>query len=235
MSEPMRTAVEIAFNIAYLITIWGLVVDMYGRRRSVRFAERPVALHFRRAFALLAAGDTGHVGFRVVAFLLGGLEANAWLVGLGTLATAVTITLFYVWLLVIWQERNMTSYGWVGAGLLLTAAIRLVILTFPQNQWGLVVPPHTWSLYRNLPLVVQGVGVMLLILSSAARRRDSLFLWLGVLIGLSHAFYLPVILYVQQVPWVGMLMIPKTLAYLGMAAIVYQRMYVRAAPPAWRG
>jgi hypothetical protein len=44
------------------------------------------------AFALLALGDTGHVGFRVVAYALGGLEAHAGLVGLGALSTAYTVT-----------------------------------------------------------------------------------------------------------------------------------------------
>jgi hypothetical protein len=38
---------------------------------------------------------------------------------------------------------------------------------------------------------------------------------------LSYAFYIPVILYVQQGPMIDMLMIPKTMAYAGIALIFY--------------
>jgi hypothetical protein len=41
----------------------------------------------------------------------------------------------------------------------------------------------------------------------------------------SYAFYAPVILFVQQVPAIGMLMIPKTLAYVAIAAIAYQSIF----------
>jgi hypothetical protein len=37
------------------------------------------------------------------------------------------------------------------------------------------------------------------------------------MIFLSFAFYIPVILFVQRIPKLGMLMIPKTCAYLAMA------------------
>jgi hypothetical protein len=37
----------------------------------------------------------------------------------------------------------------------------------------------------------------------------------------SYACYIPVILLVQQVPPIGMLMIPKTMAYLAIAVISY--------------
>jgi hypothetical protein len=39
--------------------------------------------------------------------------------------------------------------------------------------------------------------------------------------------YIPVILFVQQAPMVGMLMIPKTLAYVGIAVVLYRSLYVR--------
>jgi hypothetical protein len=37
----------------------------------------------------------------------------------------------------------------------------------------------------------------------------------------SNAFYTPVILFVQRVPVIGMLMIPKTLAYVAIAVLAY--------------
>ena len=48
------------------------------------------------------------------------------------------------------------------------------------------------------------------------------------MIALSFVFYAPVILWVQWVPLLGMLMIPKTCAYLGIAFIAYRALYARA-------
>jgi hypothetical protein len=158
MSESMRIWSEISFNVLYLVVIYWLVVMMYRRREKVAERQRPLANLFIWAFALLALGDTGHVGFRVWAYALGGLEQNisllGWevgLVGLGALATSITVTLFYVLVLVIWRVRFGKSYGWFGWLLFAAAAIRLLIMLSPNNEWNSVVPPQPWSLYRNLP------------------------------------------------------------------------------------
>jgi hypothetical protein len=49
--------------------------------------------------------------------------------------------------------------------------------------------------------------------------------WVGGLILVSYAMYIPVILFVQQAPMVGMLMIPKTLAYVGIAVVLWRSLY----------
>ena len=41
----------------------------------------------------------------------------------------------------------------------------------------------------------------------------------------SYACYIPVILWVQQMPIIGMLMIPKTIAYVAIAIIAYRGLY----------
>jgi hypothetical protein len=43
----------------------------------------------------------------------------------------------------------------------------------------------------------------------------------------SYACYVPVILFATQAPLLGMLMIPKTLAYLGVAIIAFREFYTR--------
>jgi hypothetical protein len=142
MSESMRMWVEIAFNITYLIVVWGLVVLMIVRREVVAEADRPVARRFTLAFALLALGDTGHVGFRVIAYALGGLEANPLLVGLGALSTAYTVTIFYMLMVDIWRLRYRKPLGLAGGLLLATGAIRMIVMLFPQNEWGRIVAPY---------------------------------------------------------------------------------------------
>ena len=235
MSESMRMWMEITFNIAYLITIWIMVVMMIRAQPNVPDKNKPVTKLFIWAFALLALGDTGHVGFRVWAYALGDLSSTIslfgvelGLVGLGALTTAYTVTMFYMLILMIWQQRYQKPYGWFGALLWLVGIFRLVIMLFPANEWNNVVPPQTWSLIRNMPLMIQGFGVAFLILRDAYQTGDKPFTWVGIMILLSYAFYLPVILFVQEIPMIGMLMIPKTLAYVAIAFIAYFSLFKRS-------
>lgn len=228
MSETARISVEILFNIAYLVAVWGLVIAMQRNQQRVKPSDLAIAQRIKWAFALLALGDTGHVGFRVIAYALGGLEANPVLVGIGALATAITVTLFYMLLVDVWRLRFGRALGWFGWFLLAAGVVRLGVMAFPQNQWDQVIAPYNWSLARNALLTVQGLGVMVLILRDAAARHDTSFTWIGVMIALSFTFYAPVILWVAQVPMLGMLMIPKTCAYLGVAIIAYRKLYNQA-------
>ena len=125
--------------------------------------------------------------------------------------------------------------GWVGWFLLLAGIARLVLMLFPQNQWAQSVPPHDWSLLRNAFLVVLGVGVLLLIGRDAVRSHDTPFIWIAAMIALSYAFYIPVILWSAQVPLLGMLMIPKTCAYVAVAMIAYRGLFQRGSSPAVSG
>lgn len=234
MSESVRMWVEIAFNITYLIVVWSLVGLMLRRRQTVAEKNRAVAVRIIWAFALLALGDTGHVGFRVLAYALGGLDANPTLVGVGALSTAITVTLFYMLMVDIWRLHFKKPLGWLGWFLLAAGGVRLIVMAFPQNQWGMVVPPYNWSLLRNAFLVVQGLGVMGLILRDAAHTHDRTFTWIGLMIAMSYAFYAPVILWVEAVPILGMLMIPKTCAYVAVAIIAYRAIFLPLQRPAPR-
>jgi len=241
MSEAMRMWVEIIFNIGYLIAVWTLVALMVRNRANVAPENRAVAKRVTWAFALLALGDTGHVGFRVLAYALGGLEVQPVvlgvpisLVGIGALATAITVTFFYMLMVDIWRLRFNKSLGWFGWFLLAMGVFRLIIMLFPQNEWSAVVPPQPWGLIRNLPLMIMGLGVMALILRDAYRANDRPFKWIGWCILASYAFYTPVILFVAEVPILGMLMIPKTLAYIAIAVIAYRALYTRPSVAATR-
>lgn len=234
MSESLRMWVEVSFNVVYLLAVWGLVAAMLVRGGQVAPADRQVARRVLWAFALLALGDTGHVGFRVLAYALGGLDTrlagSVTLVGAGALATAITLTLFYAVLLDAWRLRFGHTWGLLALVLLAAGALRLAIMAFPQNQWSQNMPPQPWSLYRNLPLIVQGLGLAYLMLRDAQARDDQLFRRIGQLILVSYACYLPVVLWVQRAPMLGMLMIPKTLAYLAILVVAYRALYRPARP-----
>jgi hypothetical protein len=228
MSEELRVWVEVIFNISYLIVIWTIVVLMAIKQNQVAPQNRSLARRVMWAFALLALGDTGHVGFRVIAYARGGLAANPVLVGAGAFSTAFTLTIFYMLMVDIWRLRFQKPLGWFGWSLLAAGVVRMVILLFPQNEWWQVTAPYNWSLLRNGLLVIQGVGVMYLILRDAIRTNDRAFLWIGIMIALSYLFYAPVILWAQWEPMLGMLMIPKTCAYLGVAFIAYRELFPKA-------
>ena len=168
----------------------------------------------------------------MLAYALGGLDYTVTLfgreiglVGVGALSTAATVTIFYMLILVAWSRRFKKPLGWFGMLLLIAGIARLVYMTLPVNQWNSIVPPQPYSLYRNSFLTLQGLGVAYLVLRDAARENDRTFIWIGVCILISFAFYIPVILFVQQVPVIGMLMIPKTLAYVAIAVIAYKALF----------
>lgn len=224
MPQDSRIIIELVFNIAYLLTIWTMVVLMLIQLTKSAENHKPLFKRILWMFALLALGDTGHVGFRVFAIMNGGLEANSGLVGLGALSTAVTITLFYMLLLEVWRMRFNSSMGWFQWLLLAAGVVRLFIMAFPQNRWELLVPPYGWSLLRNSFLVIQGLGVMTLILRDSRRTGDKLFELIGWMVAISYLFYAPVILWSASVPLLGMLMIPKTCAYVAAAFIAWRLM-----------
>jgi hypothetical protein len=236
MSETATIWMEVGFDVAYLIAIWTLVVVMIRRFGQVSKTDQPVAKWVLIAFGLLALGDTGHVGMRVVAYAMGniGLTASLFgtrflLVGVGSFATAFTLTFFYVLMVFAWQERFGRELGWFEWLLIACAAVRLIILVLPQNEWNSLETPYAWSITRNIPLVIQGLGVAYLILRDAFKFNDNTFIWIGAMILVSYACYAPVILFVSQIPLLGMLMMPKTLAYLAVAFIAFFALYPRTS------
>jgi hypothetical protein len=148
---------------------------------------------------------------------------------LGALSTAITVTLFYVLMLMIWYVRFDKPYGWFGTLLFIAAAARFLLMIPAGNQWASTVPPQPWGLIRNLPLTILGLGVAYLMLRDALRSQDRTFTWIGAFIVVSYAFYIPVILFVQSTPPIGMLMIPKTMAYVAIAIVAYRDLFRETA------
>ncbi len=234
MSQNFITWFEILFDVSYLVAVWWMVALMTKKMSAVAEKEQKVARFIRLAFILLAAGDTGHVGFRAAAALAGNIDAEVKvfgtpmaLTGIGMLTTAVTVTFFYMIMIYVWKERYQQKHSWFTYTLLATGIVRLVMMSLPANDWGAVTPPEPFGIIRNIPLMIQGLGALGLILYDAYRTQDSPFILIGWMIAVSYFFYTPVILFAQKVPMLGMLMIPKTLAYLAIAVIAYKWLWVK--------
>lgn len=225
MNESANILMEISFDVAYLITIWIINFLMLKNRSKVQSHQAKLAKLWRWMFLLLAIGDTGHVGFRVIAYSRGPLENSPTLVGIGALATAITITFFYMLFVAVWRERFNHARNWLTWSLMAVGILRLGIMFLPGNRWESVIPPEPMGILRNIPLMVMGGAVMVMILWSAKQSQDKTYAWIGFCVFLSYLFYTPVILFVTKVPLLGILMMPKTLAYVAIALIVYFDLY----------
>ena len=232
MNKNLPILFESLFNIAYIITIWIIVIKMYQNLHTVQPKNKIVAKLFNLAFLLLAIGDTGHVGFRVIAYLMGGLQTpihifgiQISLVGLGMLITAYTVTFFYVILVFIWQFRFKKTSNFFTILLIAAGFIRIILMALPGNTWSVPSVKNQIGFIRNIPLFIQGAGVIILYLISARKTKDTLFRNIAICILLSFAFYLPVILYAHAIPAIGTLMIPKTIAYVLVAIFAYQSLW----------
>jgi hypothetical protein len=164
---------------------------------------------------VLGAGDAFHLVPRTIALWTTGLEANAAALGVGKLITSITMTVFYLILYYIWRERyqiqgrkGLTVTMWA-----LTAA-RIVLCALPQNQWLSYQQPLLWGILRNIPFAIMGVILIVLFAQEARKHNDLIFRSMWLAITLSFAFYIPVVLFAEKIPLIGMLMIPKTLAYV---------------------
>lgn len=232
MSETVRMWTEIVFDILYLATIWTLVVIMsYKLPRLSRMRFRLASI-FRTAFFFLVLGDTGLLGSRIIAYAAGGLAyspaflgGSIHLAGLGNLSTSITVTIFYLCFLELWRrryDRPFTVWYYV---LISAAVVRFMVMMLPQNQWHIHIAPVGWGIFRNIFLTIQGLGVALLMWYDGRRTRDRLFLTFSALIFVSFLCMWPVVPFYPRFPLIGMMMIPKTVAYMAIAFIGYTSLF----------
>ena len=87
--------------------------------------------------------------------------------------------------------------------------------------WGVRM---TWGILRNIPFALLGLLIIVLFYHSAREHKDQAFRWMWLTIVLSFGFYLPVVLWADVNPLIGMLMIPKTCAYVWTVLIGYNAM-----------
>ncbi|MBQ9679691.1 MAG: hypothetical protein IJV48_03285 [Ruminococcus sp.] len=199
---------ESIFDILYLIfaIVSGIILLYKAKgRRMIRL--------FGLMTLLLGLGDSFHLVPRVLNYWTQGDHTSA--LGVGKLVTSVTMTVFYLLMEYARRER----YGISGQKSALTAvwvlsAVRIALCCFPQNGWTSTEPSLLWGILRNIPFAILGVLTVILWLRSAHKDKPLRRLWLAV--SLSFLFYLPVVVWAQEIPLIGMLMLPKTCMYIWM-------------------
>ena len=216
----MQAIFETLFDVVYLATVITLGVKMIlgsGRCRQYRL--------FGAMAVTLGCGDAFHLVPRALALCTTGLKSYTAALGVGKLITSVTMTLFYVLLYYVWRaryevqgSRGTTLAVWV------LALARIALCLMPQNAWTSATPPLSWGIWRNIPFAILGALIVVLFFRSARERNDAPFRHLWLTVVLSFACYIPVVLFADAVPAVGMLMIPKTCAYVWTVLIGYNAM-----------
>lgn len=216
----MQAIMETTFDVVYLVTVITLGILMIRRPKAA-----PQFRLFGWMAVVLGAGDAFHLVPRAVALCTTGLENYTFALGLGKAITSVTMTIFYVLLYYVWRMRyHARGRSPLTAVVYLLAGLRILLCLMPQNQWFSASAPLSWGIYRNIPFALLGILIIVLFFRSAKAQEDSAFRWMWLTIVLSFAFYIPVVLWADIYPMIGMLMIPKTCAYVWTVVIGYRAM-----------
>lgn len=214
----MQAIMEPIFHVVYLTTVITLGIKMLNKSKD--------NLYFRLFGAMsviLGFGDSFHLIPRIYALLTTGLENNAAALGFGKLITSITMTIFYIILYKIWKIRfNVKNSKNLDIIMYILAGLRVILCLFPQNQWFVNNPPISWGIYRNIPFTIMGIIMIYLLYSYGVKNKDKDYKNLGIAVLLSFGFYAPVVLWASENFLVGMLMIPKTLAYVWVVLIGYK-------------
>lgn len=216
----MQAIVETLFDICYLVTVLTVGIRMIRGAKGSRQFEL-----FGWMAVVLGAGDSFHLVPRAIALCTTGLDSFAFQLGLGKLITSMTMTVFYVLLYYVWRDRyEVEGQKSLTVAVYALAAIRVILCMMPQNQWLTDRSPLIWGICRNIPFALLGILVIVLFYRSVKERGDKAFGWMWLTIVLSFGFYIPVVLWAEAVPMIGMLMIPKTCAYVWTVMIGYNAM-----------
>ena len=215
MAQALAESIFDALYLTFAIII-GIYLIQKGEKGSLIQKFGIMAI-------VLGAGDAFHLVPRAVSLWTTGLEANAAALGIGKLITSITMTIFYLILYYIWRERYHIS-GKKGLSITMwgLSAARVALCAFPQNQWLSFDQPLLWGILRNIPFAIMGVLLIVLFAQEAKRANDRVFRFMWLAITLSFLFYIPVVLFADQFPMIGMLMIPKTLAYVWVVVMGLQ-------------
>lgn len=213
----MQKIAETMFDAVYLISVITIGILMIRGSKG----DRQFRL-FGWMAVVLGAGDSFHLVPRALALCTTGLENYTFSLGIGKWITSVTMTIFYVLLYYVWRQRyKINGRGGVTAAVYGLAGVRIALCMMPQNRWLSVEAPLSWGIYRNIPFALLGLVVLVLFYRSAREHGDTAFHWMWLTIVLSFGFYIPVVLWADTLPLIGMLMIPKTCAYVWAILIGY--------------
>ena len=174
----------------------------------------------------LCGGDAFHLVPRIIRAVKGSSDRIKRQLGIGLQVSFITMTVFYIILMYIWKLTfpEITMPVVIQAVIWISAVIRIVICMFPQNNWFTDEGNRKLSVIRNAFFAVTGIGVIILYLISGNTYGYHMTRMVAAII-ISFGCYLPVTLFSKTKPKVGLLMIPKTCAYMWVIAMGLQLLF----------
>ena len=190
---------ELFFDSMYLIFVLFLGI-------RILLLRKPSSGLIGAMTLLLGIGDSFHLIPRIVANVMtDGFEVNAGGLFLGTRISAMTMSLFY--LLFYYYIRRETKKTNRVLDILMPVLflIRMVTVGLSFNRAA------SMDLISNAPFLVMGfIDIALLYKERVNTNFGKLFIY----VFFSFLFYLPVVLFKNTYPTIGMLMMPKTVMYV---------------------
>lgn len=208
----MGKIMEAIFCVFYMITVTILgsrIVKNSQGSREIRL--------FGIMCLVLVGGDAFHLVPRVLAAVNPAGSYHAAM-GIGTLITSVTMTVFYLIMYFVYCLRYDYENSTLKHAMIALAVLRIGLCLLPQNDWT-GESPVIWGIYRNIPFVIMGIIMVVLFYQ---KRSDSAYRHMWLAITLSFLFYLPVVFWADVHPMVGMLMLPKTCMYIWAVVMGYR-------------
>ncbi len=203
--------VEITFDLLYLFTVLTAALILYNTSKVGGIRRQFAIMSF-----VLGVGDSFHLIPRVYSMIDSKNRDYTALLGIGKFITSITMTIFYIYLWEIGKSYyNFNFNTYITIIVYGLAILRILLCFFPQNGWMDKYSSTKWAIIRNIPFLLLGMAVMLLFMVGAGKYGGNLSLvWLAVL--MSFTFYMPVVLFSGTNPKVGMLMLPKSCAYVAI-------------------
>lgn len=216
----MQALMETIFDVIYLLGVITIgiimIVKSKGNKQYLLFGIMAV---------VLGLGDSFHLIPRAFALCTTGLENHVVALGIGKFITSITMTIFYIILYHIFLMRyQVKNYKVITTIIYLLATVRIGLCLFSQNAWTSAYAPITWGIYRNLPFAIMGIIIIILFYKKAKKHHDKAFRFMWLAITLSFLFYAPVVLWADVYPIIGVLMIPKTIAYVWVVWMGFSEM-----------
>lgn len=216
----MRKIFEPSFYVLYLA-----LVLILGTIMIIKNKNKKEWLLIGLGFVLLGLGDAFHLIPRAIGIIKGTIdnpdkELNKYL-GLGKLMTSLTMTFFYLLFYhFLFKRFNKERNKYVDLIIYLLVLIRIVLCFLPQNKWLTNDGSLLIGIIRNIPFVL--IGLITIIYSIKFKDENKNYKLLYLFLILSFLFYLPVVLFSHLNPYVGFLMLPKTICYLIILIVLFK-------------
>lgn len=206
---------EAIFDAAYLI------FDLIAAMLFFIFSQGKTLFILYGILTLtLCGGDAFHLVPRIIRAVRGTNDKIKRQLGNGLQVSSITMTVFYIILMYIWKYTfpELKIPVILEAVIWISAVVRIVICMFPQNNWCTEEGNIKLSIIRNAVFAITGIGVIILYIISGNTYGYHMTRMVAAII-ISFGCYLPVTLFSKSKPKVGLLMIPKTCAYMWLTAI----------------